>query len=79
MNRFLADAINIENGKGGSWPRPGVGALVKIGVDKHDAYAVAFQPNSTPQQRDDIKRRAIRSPVVYRIFENVRPGEIKLE
>jgi hypothetical protein len=79
MNRFLGDAIDIEDGKGGSWPRPGVGALVKIGVGNHDAYAVAFRPNSTPQQRDDIKRRARRSPVVYRILENVGPGEIKLE
>ena len=79
MNRFLGDAITIEDGKGGDRLRPGVAALVKIGVANLDAYEVAFQANSTLQQRNEIKRRASSSPVVYKILENVGPGEIKLE
>jgi hypothetical protein len=78
MDRFLGDAILTEDDRGRRFFRAGIFALTRIAISNHAAYRIAFQETATPQQRDDIKQRAGRSPVVYQILENVERGEIKL-
>ncbi len=39
--------------------------------------AVSFSTESTPNQRVELNKRIKESPIVYRVYENVAPSEIK--
>jgi hypothetical protein len=79
INRFLEDTLVAGRIDRGYSHRPGTGSIVAVGVDGYDAYAVTFQPYATQQQRDAIKAAVSASPVVYKIFENQAPIDIRLD
>lgn len=46
-------------------------------INGHDGVAVKFRDNATTQQIETIKARVKESPLVYKVYENVVPNEIK--
>jgi hypothetical protein len=58
--------------------KSGVGTILRItDVQKHKGIAVTFLEKATDEQRRQIKSMVIASPMVYKIFENVEPNNLK--
>lgn len=47
-------------------------------IQNHDAVAITFHDDITQAQRDEILKRVKSSSLVYKVFENVAPAEVKL-
>lgn len=52
-----------------------VGFAVMLG--DFQGYGLNFKPSATDEQREAIKQRVKNSSLVYKIYENVKPSEIK--
>ena len=62
---------------GGHWPRDGVQALFGIDRNGYEGFGITFRPDATQEQREDIKKLLVESPIVYKIYDNVVPNEIQ--
>lgn len=47
-------------------------------IQEHEAIALTFYESITLTQREEIMRRVKSSPLVYRVFEDVAPANVKL-
>lgn len=57
---------------------PAIGLQVRLrNIDGYEATAIAYHSYATPEQRNEVKRAALSSPIVYKIFEDVVPSQIK--
>lgn len=63
----------------GYYLQDGVIDLFIVRNSDFEGYAINFSKNATPEQREKLKRAIESSPIVYKVFENVVPNEIKLE
>jgi len=43
----------------------------------HEATIIAYFPYATPQQKEDVKRAASSSSIVYKVLEGVVPSHVK--
>ena len=57
----------------------GVSGQFAVRNSDYEGYAIEFYPSATPEQREQLKKAIESSPIVYKVFENVVPNEIKLE
>jgi hypothetical protein len=57
----------------------GVIDLFLVRNSDYEGYAINFSKDATLEQREQLKRAIESSPIVYKVFENVVPNEIKLE
>ncbi len=48
-------------------------------VAEYDGGLINFHQNSTPEQREELKRAIEESPLVYRIYENIVPSALTPE
>jgi hypothetical protein len=71
VNAFLRDVIDME--------AYNLAFRFRAIKDDHEGVGVNFSTNSTPEQREQLKRNVSQSPIVYRIYEDVVPNEVRLE
>lgn len=68
--------IPNQNGSGFS-DLPGIMTGVKIDINGFEGEAINYQPSATEEQKAFVKKRVSESPLVYRVYENVIPNQIK--
>jgi hypothetical protein len=68
--------IPDSNGSGHSF-LPGMVSVVRVVINGFDGEAINFQPDATAEQKTFVKKRVLDSPLIYKIYENVVPNEIK--
>src|SRR5215204_2461219 len=75
---LLRDGLVIpaENGTGYYLPK-GMGTGFGITHDGLGGYGLDFKNSASAEQRFAIKSRIEKSPIIYKVFENVIPNEIK--
>lgn len=56
---------------------PGMMTVVSIKISGYDGKSINFQPNATDAEKAFVKKRVLESPIVYKVYENVVPNEIK--
>jgi hypothetical protein len=78
VSRFLDDVFVVEDFSDDRSYRTGVRGMLRLPVHHHSACAIVFGPKATPRERDDIKRMLSNSPLVYKVYENISPADIKL-
>lgn len=64
-------------GRGHDHP-PGVQSTLLVSTQGHEGYALTFFPNATEEQRRSLRDAIKASPLVYKVFENVSPADIKI-
>lgn len=74
-DHFYENVLN-QPVSGGYWPRDGVKATFGIDRNGYEGFGFKFSKDATEQQRKDIKRLLLESPIVYRVYENVVPNDI---
>lgn len=79
QRKYFDENILMKPVKGGHWVRDGVQTVFGIDKNGYEGFGITFRPNATKEQREDIKKRLEESPIVYKVFENVVPNEVKLE
>jgi hypothetical protein len=63
----------------GYYLQDGVIDLLSIRNSDFEGYAINFSKDATPEQRERLKKAIESSPIIYKVYENVVPNEIKLE
>jgi hypothetical protein len=77
VNKFVHETISTPE-RGGFRLLSGIWQTLNLlPVDGHEGYAITFFPEATKAERDRVKAAVEASPIVYRVFENVAPKEIK--
>lgn len=56
---------------------PGMRQTLLVSVDGHQGYAIRFFPGATDAQRQFVRSRIDGSPLVFKVFENAAPHDIK--
>lgn len=57
---------------------PAIDTILKIKESSgYSLTAIVYHSHATPEQREDVKKAALGSPIVYKVLENVKPNEIK--
>lgn len=75
---FQRTVIGIPNANSSGYSSlPGMMSVVKVEVNGFEGEAINFKPNATEEQKAFVKKRVTESPVVYKVYENVVPNEIK--
>jgi hypothetical protein len=74
---YFYENILMRNTDRGSYMRDGVQASFGIDRNGYEGFGITLRPEVTQEQREDIKRHLKESPIVYKVYENVVPNEIK--
>jgi len=75
LNNVLAHPLADDRG---NESLPAIGIDVRLrDIQGYDATAIAYHSYATPEQREEVKRAALSSPIVYKVLENVVPSKIK--
>jgi hypothetical protein len=80
VKNFTGSVLSKADSQGrGHYNREGIRDILRVftPVEGHEALAVTFFPEATQSQREEIKRDATSSPVVYKVLENVAPADVK--
>ena len=60
-----------------------IGELVRqtmmVYVGKHQGYAFTFAPRAAPEQRQAFRAEVMRADMVWRVYDNIAPAQIKIE
>lgn len=76
--QFQRTVIGIPQPNGTSYASlPGMMTVVKVIVSGYEGESINFKPNATEEQKAFVKQRISESPLVYKVYENVVPNEIK--
>lgn len=75
---FQRTVVGIPDSKGsGYWSLPGMESVVIVYLNGYVGYAMKFRPDATEEQKAFIKKRVSESPLIYKIYENVVPNQIR--
>lgn len=74
---YFYENIFMRNSDRGYYPRSGVQAVFGIDRNGYEGFGVKFRPDATEEQRENIKKILTDSPLVFKVYENVVPNEIK--
>ena len=47
-------------------------------IEKHEAIALTFQDDISKMEREEVMRRVRSSPLVFKVYEDIAPADIKL-
>jgi hypothetical protein len=76
--KFVTTVIaNSEPNGTGNTSLPAIVSVVRIIVNDFQGQAIEFKANATDEQKSFVKKRVLESPIVYKVYENVVPDEIK--
>ncbi|MBK9155416.1 MAG: hypothetical protein IPM25_14585 [Chloracidobacterium sp.] len=68
--------IPAENGTGHYLPE-GMGTGFAVSHRGFEGYGLNFKKDATAEQRLAIKSRIEKSPIIFKVFENIVPSDIK--
>jgi hypothetical protein len=76
---FWHEVLSTPDPEGrGYYHRDGVGDISRIyPVQGHEGISMTFFPDATKEERIAVESDIRSSPIVYKIFENVAPADIK--
>ena len=74
---YFYENIFMKNSERGYYPRDGVKAVFGIDKNGYEGFGIAFRSEAAKEQRESIKKILKDSTVVYKVYENVIPNEIK--
>jgi len=79
INYFLDNVLAHPRADGRGYELlPAIGFEGRLGkIQGYDATAISYHSYSTPGQREEVKRAASSSSIVYKILEDVAPSKIK--
>ena len=80
IDHFVKTVLSKPDPHGrGYYSREGVRDVLIIypPVQGHEGYTVTFFPEATQAQRDELKAAVSASLIVYKVLENVAPGDVK--
>jgi len=69
--------IPSPNSNTGFSDLPGIMTGVRIIVSGYEGESINFKPDATEEQKAFVKKRMSESPLVYKVYENVVPNQIK--
>ena len=81
VGAFWRNVLQVpdQSGRGHRF-REGISSTLNVSpIDGHHALAVQFQEDAPQGQKEEIKSRIKRTPLVYKLFENVAPTNVKLK
>jgi hypothetical protein len=55
-----------------------MGSLMRVRVGNHVGYAIQFERDATSDQIAKLRSLVTSSPIVWRIYEDIAPSDIKL-
>ena len=76
FGRTVTGIPNPNNNTGFS-DLPGIMTGVRVIINGFEGEAINFKPNATEEEKAFVKKRVSESPLVYKVYENVVPSEIK--
>jgi hypothetical protein len=78
IETFYKDVISVSRPdlRGQELPE-GVALRYQIRNGDYEGVGITFSKDATSEQREQLKRAVESSPIVYKIYENVVPNEIK--
>jgi len=80
IDAFYKDVISVSCPDDSEQALPeGVALRYQIRNGGYEGVGITFAKDATLEQREQLKRAIESSPIVYKVFENVVPNEIKLE
>jgi hypothetical protein len=71
VNSFWENVLRIEEYN--------LAVAFRIIKDDYEGVAVSFSTKTTSEQREQLIKAVKESPIVYKVFENVVPSDVKLE
>ena len=75
---FGRTVTGIPDKKGsGYWFLPGMASRVGVDINDYKGVAVVYTANATEEEKAFIEKRVSKSPIVYKIYKNVVPNDIK--
>ncbi|MEP6706493.1 MAG: hypothetical protein ABJC05_03180 [Pyrinomonadaceae bacterium] len=78
ISAFDKEVLSRPHPEGrGDYQAPGVQSTLLVSTQGHQGYAITFFPNATDQQRQSLRNAMKASPLVYKVFENVTPADVK--
>ena len=76
-NFLMKDGLVSPSQKGSGFVLPdGMVTGFEVIVNDHSGFGLNYKTDATEQHREAIKQRVCNSPLIYKIYENVRPNEI---
>lgn len=78
IRAFSKEVLSIPDPEGrGEYDPPGVQSILAVSNQGHQGYAITFFPNATGQERQSLREAIEASPLVFKVFENVSPADVK--
>jgi hypothetical protein len=75
---FDKSVISYPDPEGkGFYLQEGISSTLYIRNSGYEGFAIQFSPQATPEQRERLKKNIRESSIVYKVYENVVPSEIK--
>jgi ketosteroid isomerase-like protein len=80
VEAFRRDVLQITSSNEGERKYlAGVSQYLRVpAIEKHEAIALTFHENISKAERDEVKRRVNSSPLVFKVYEDIAPVDIKL-
>lgn len=79
INDFLDNQLSDPQPSGGHWPKPGVEVTFMVRAQDFEGYAITLRPDATDEERGNILGVLNKSPLIYKVFENITPNNIILD
>lgn len=79
IESFFDETVRQQHQEGRGYKhKDGVESILRLErVQDHIGIAITFFANPTEAQREEIRSAVRKSPVVYKVLENVVPSEVK--
>lgn len=81
VNEFWRTVLEVPDQSARGYRfRDGILSTLKVPpIEGHQALTVQFHDDATQAQKEEIKKRIKDSPLVFRVFEDIAPTEVKLK
>lgn len=76
QRKYFDENILNKNTDRGHYFRDGVQGLFGIDKDGYEGFAIKYKAKATKEQKDEIINILKNSPIVFRVYENVKLDEI---
>ena len=80
VENFRRDVLQItSSNEGGRKYLAGVSQYLRVpAIERHEAIALTFQADISKAEREEVRRRVNSSPLVFKVYEDIAPADIKL-
>ena len=80
VETFRRDVLQItSSNEGGRKYLAGVSQYLRVpAIERHEVIALTFQEDISKAEREEVMRRVNSSPLVFKVYEDIAPADIKL-